>query len=389
MDVGLQGDASTDAPEDAGPDVSTYFEAGPACADTTQCTGGLVCNGGHCEPTVVVLASSSINSVLLTGSDIPSQPWVTKSATTDSSVFNTALTFDTTGRGVGAYVSTSTGLLTSIVWSNGAWAASSPISATAKLNDAPWVDATGGSTTHLVYQDTTNHFFYSSYSGTWSAPVAVGTATDKFNGPVAPTVAARGTNATIGFIDGESTPANSAAAGDLTSGAWQARVDVAAATPAATSIAPVIIPLSSGPELMMVFTQSASFDNQIVYATRTAGTWSAVTAIPNAVTTQRVGLAPLPGGGAILAFQGSDGDVDWSLYSGGAWSAVAPLSSPNASTTTPPAVTHGVAGDTAEIAYVGGSEQAAYHSRLIGGKWTTPVLIGGARMDGIAIAATP
>jgi hypothetical protein len=388
MDAGTGTDASDSATEEDAPlDAPVpVVEAGPPCADTTQCTGGLVCNGGHCSSTVLVLASSSINNVLLTGSYIPSQAWVTRSLTTDASVFNTALTFDTTGRGVGAYVSTATQLLTSIVWSNGAWAASSPISASAKLNDAPWVDATGGSTTHLVYQDTTNHHWYSSYSGTWSAPVAVGTTTDKFNGPVTPTVAARGTNATIAFIDGESNPANSAAAGDLTGGAWQSRVDIAAAT---FSISPVIIPLSSGPELMMVFTQSAPFDNQIVFATRTAGTWSAVTTIPNAVTNLRVGLAPLPSGGAILAFQGSDGDVYWSLYSGGAWSAVAPLSSPNASTSTPPAVTHGIAGDTAEIAYVGGSGQAAYHSRLMGSKWSTPELIGGGRMDGIAIAAAP
>jgi hypothetical protein len=387
METGTGTDASDEGGAEDAYVALPVVEAGPACTDTTQCTGGLVCNGGFCYPTVLVLASSSINNVLLTGSDVPGQAWVTNSITTDASVFNTALTFDSTGRGVGAYVSTMTGLLTSIVWSNGAWAGSSTISATAMLNDAPWVDATGGSTTHLVYQDTTNHYLYSSYSGTWSAPVAVGTATDKFTGKAAPTVAARGTNATIGFIDGESTPANAAAAADLTAGAWQSRVDVASAT---FSISPVIIALSGGgPELMMVFAQtSASIDNQIAFATRKAGTWSAATTIPNALTNLRVGLAPLPSGGAILAFQGPDGDVYWSIYSGGAWSAVAPLSSPNASTTTAPAVTHGVGGDTAEIAYIGGSGQAAYHSRLIGTKWSAPELIGGGRMDGIAIAAS-
>jgi hypothetical protein len=330
------------------------------------------------------MAGSSINTIL-TGSYIPSHAWVT-APLTDSTVFNTALTFDTTGRGVGAYTSTA-GVVTAILWSNGAWGSPAMINASAKAIDAPWVDATGGSTTHLVYQDSTYHLWYASYAGTWSTLQAVGTAADKFYGPVTPTAAARGTDATIAFIDGESNPANSAAAGDLTSGAWQSRGDVAAAT---FSISPVIIPLSAGPELMMVFTQtSASFDNQIVFATRTAGMWSAATPIPNALTNLRVGLAPLPNGGAILAFQGSDGDLYWSLYSGSAWSAVAPFSSPNVSTSTPPAVTHGVAGDTAEIAYVGGSAQAAYHSRLTGGKWAAPVRVGGARLNGIAIAAAP
>jgi hypothetical protein len=330
------------------------------------------------------MAGSSI-STILAGSYIPSHAWVTASLT-DSTVFNTALTFDSTGRGVGAYTSTAGGVY-SILWSNGTWGTPAPINTSAVAIDAPWVDATGGSTTHLVYQDSTYHHWYASYSGTWSALSAVGTAADKFHGPVTPTAAARGTDATIAFIDAESSPANSAAASDVTGGTWQARGDVAAAT---FSISPVIIPLSAGPELMMVFTQtSASLDNQIVFSTRTAGTWSAATTIPNALTDLRVGLAPLPNGGAILAFQGPDGDLYWSIYSGGAWSAIAPFSSPNVSTTTPPAVTHGVAGDTAEIAYVGGSAQAAYHARLTGGKWSLPVLVGGTRLNGIAIAAAP
>jgi hypothetical protein len=66
---------------------------------------------------------------------------------------------------------------------------------------------------------------------------------------------------------------------------------------------------------------------------------------------------------------------------------MAAFASPNVSITSSPSVTHGIAGDVAEIAFVMGG--AAYHARLQGGTWSSPVKVGGANLGGIAIASAP
>jgi hypothetical protein len=247
----------------------------------------------------------------------------------------------------------------------------------------PFVDATGGTTTHLVYQDMTYHYWYLAFTGTWSAaPQAVGPSGNQSYGPVAATIAARGADATAAFTDGQQPLINDAAASDRSAGAWQARVDIA--EPEGFTVIPVIIPLNAGPELMMIFVQQGG---QMQFATRTAGTWSSATSLMNCLTNDRPALAPLPNGGAILAFRGQDKNLYWSLYAGGAWSAVAPFATPNVSVDTSPSVTHGIGSDTAELAYVNGG--VAYHARLSGGAWSVLVTVGGTSLNGVAIAAVP
>jgi hypothetical protein len=272
------------------------------------------------------------------------------------------------------------------VWSKGAWSTPAPISTSALAKGQPFIDATGGSTAHVVYQDSAYAFWYLAYTGgTWSAtPQAVGTN----YGPVPATIAARGADATIGFIDGQTGPmVNYAAAADLNGGTWLARNDIAG--PESFTVPAAIIPLSAGPELMMVFVQN---NNQIMFSTRTGGVWSSPAALQNGLTGDRPALAPLPNGGAILAYRGTDtptvGYLYWSVYSASGWSAVAPFATPNPAISGPPSVTHGVGGMTAEIAYVdtGG---AAYHGRLSSSTWSPPVLVGGASLNGVAIASMP
>ncbi len=135
----------------------------------------------------------------------------------------------------------------------------------------------------------------------------------------------------------------------------------------------------------MVFVQQNA---QMMVATRTGGAWSSPLALAGCLTNDRPALAPLPGGNAILAFRGQDTNLYWSLYSSGAWSAVAALTSPNVGAALPPSVTHGIGGDVAEIAFVE-DDGRAYHARLSGSTWSAPVLVGGASLNGVAIAATP
>ncbi len=77
----------------------------------------------------------------------------------------------------------------------------------------------------------------------------------------------------------------------------------------------------------------------------------------------------------------------WSVYSGSSWSTVAAFATPNVAVDTSPAVTHGINGDVAEIAYVSGG--VAYHAKLSGSTWSTPVMVGGAGLVGVAIASAP
>lgn len=340
-----------------------------------------MCVTGHCGSAVILLAGSP--TALLAGTYQPGGAWAT-TMLADGTSFGTSLTLDGSGRGVGVYTSATGSLVSSTIWSNGAWGTAAPINASAAAREQPFLDSGGGATSHLVYQDMAYHYWYLAFTGTWTAsPEAVGPAGSQSYGPVPAAIAARGADATAAIIDGQSPSVNYAAQLDRTGGAWQARNDLAG--PESFSIPPAIVPLSTGPELMMVFVQQ---DAKIHYLTRTGGAWSAPAFITGCLTNDRVALAPLPGGGAILAFRGQDTNLYWSMYSGGAWSTVAPLVQPNVSISRPPAVSRGAGGAVAEIAFVQTADGKAYHGRLIGGVWAY-VEVGGANVNGVAIAATP
>jgi hypothetical protein len=353
-----------------------------------------VCIGGHCGSTVLLLAGSPTAN-LLTGTFQIGSGWTTATLA-DIASFGIALTLDSTGRGVGVYASstnTINNVVMSTVWSNGSWGVPSAISASAVARSQPYVDATGGTTSHLVYQDSTYHYWYLGYSGTWSGPQPMGTASNQSFGPFAATIAARGADATAAFFEGANgSNVNFATASDLTGGTWQGKVYVAGNTIGGNSsgivVPAAVIPLGAQPDLLMIYVQS---DSKIMFTIRTSGLWSAPVYITNGFTNDPVALAPLPGGGAILAFRGIDTPsahyLYWSVYSGGAWSTVAPFSTPNVAIDTSPAVTHGIGGDVAEIAYVGSGQ--AYHARLQGSAWSSPVMVGGGSLSGVAIAAAP
>ena len=367
-----------------GCEVNTDVDSHNCGSCGNQCPTGFTCDSATCHPPPTVLLLGGSSSQILAGSFRASSGWTT-TPVSDATLFAPAVTsgVDAFGPyGVGAYVSFAGGKVSTLVWRTGGWGAPQPISATAVARQAPSIDATGGTVAHLTYQDSSFNYNYAAFSAgtaTWSTPQRVGTN----YGPVYAAIAARGADATVAFIDGQSPSVNYAAQADLTAGTWQARVDVAG--PESFTVAPSIVALSAGPELMMVFVEQ---DAKVLFVTRTSGVWSAPVYIANALTNDRVALAQLPGGGAILAFRGQDGNLYWSTYTGGAWSAVAAFATPNVSIVGSPSVAHGIAGDTAEIAYVDGTARA-YHARLAAGAWSTPALVGGANLVGVAITSTP
>jgi hypothetical protein len=305
---------------------------------------------------------------------------------------------DTTGRGVGVYASANAGnAVAAAVWANGIWGVPAVVSASAVARSTPYVDATGSSIDHVVYQDATYHYDYLACTGTWSSPQAIGSAGNHYFGPFAATIAATGSaEATVSFFDGTTgmaNPTNTVTTSDLVAGAWESKTAVLNSTPNVVGdgsndvIPAAIITLAGETDQMLVYVDNHS---AIQSLTRTGpGGWSAPAAIVNCFTDDPVALAPLSAGGAILAFRGQDGKLYWTVYSatGASWSQMAPFSTLNVTVDTAPAVVHGIASDTAEIAYVSGG--AAYHARLQGSTWSTPVLVGGSGLTGVAIAAAP
>lgn len=91
-------------------------------------------------------------------------------------------------------------------------------------------------------------------------------------------------------------------------------------------VTPAIVPLSAGPELLVVFTEKVAA-KPLYFMTRTANTWSAPVKIPNTSSIEVV-LLPLTSGEAVLVYRAYDFNtslptkVFWSRFNGSSWSTV-------------------------------------------------------------------
>ena len=168
----------------------------------------------------------------------------------------------------------------------------------------------------------------------------------------------------------------------LAPGVWNAAVNVDSTNLTQLPLAIVDV----GGNDLLVYVRSS--DGQVFYATSTAGAWSAPATIASAFTGNVVALAAA-GSTAYLALRGQDTNLYYAVYSAGAWSSVTAFATPNVSIASAPAITHGVGAASAEIAYVQTSDKVAYHARLIGKTWTTPVSVGGSGLSRVAITSAP
>jgi hypothetical protein len=176
-------------------------------------------------------------------------------------------------------------------------------------------------------------------------------------------------------------------------GEWQAATghDVGGVS---TTVAPTIIGLSGGSDDLMVVYVKAS-NSQIGWLTRTAGapaTWSAGAVIADALTQTQVAAAPLPNGGAVIAFRGLNSGVYTSVYSPGSnppWSPAAVIASPNYTTPLKPAVAPGLGAAQAELAFVDAATGSVLHSRLVNAQWSAPQVVGGTALQFVGMASHP
>lgn len=240
----------------------------------------------------------------------------------------------------------------------------------------------GAAGAQLVFQGTDFKYYFAAFTGTWSTPEAVGPSGSQQFGANGADIALVGANPVVVYANGASS--NDLYSDERVSAVWQSPASISGSVD--FSVIPAVVALSTGPELLAVWAQSSS--GQLRFATRTGGTWSAPADITGATTAARPSVAALPGGGAALAFKGTDGKLYVSQYASSTWSSPAGLSSPNVNSTSSPAVAKGVGTASVEIAFIE-ADGVAYHSRLISSSWTTPVPIGGTSLNNVAITSLP
>ncbi|HTB72663.1 MAG TPA: hypothetical protein VK762_05450, partial [Polyangiaceae bacterium] len=305
----------------------------------------------------------------------------TSSTLSGSTGAGVALRLSGPGSGVGAIQSGSTNDVAATNYSAGAWSSLDDLAVS--TGGAPTLAAAGG-VTYLAYQAPSFFYYFGIRGGgVWNAanePVGGSGSSQRF-GPLPPSLAVAGGQPVIAFIDGTS---SQIVVQTRASGVWQSAQSVAAA-PATTSVAPVVVAgTASDPfDLMVVFPGSAG---ALEYATRVGGSWSSAAAIANALTNQTPSAAVTPAGTVLLAYRGQDGNAYFDSYSSGSWAPTSPIGpSPATSVASTPAVAPGIGSAQAEVVYLDSLTGGAHHTRLVGGSWTAPVLVGGSGLTSVAI----
>ena len=335
------------------------------------------------SPTGVVLVLAGGGASIFAGEYHPGSGWTTGTladATADAPAV--ALTGKTSA--IGVIRSTGAGgevRFTS--WSPGAWTSFSALSANVIARAAPALSASGAAVS-LAFQGADYKHYFGAHLASWSPnnePVG-GTANQSF-GPSPASIATLGADAILAFAGNDHDLYEQTRSG----GAWQGAHGHGLGD--ALLLAPTIVALTSGPDLMIAFVRSS--DARVVYTTRTGSAWTAPAPIDaNALSDEAVSLAALPGGGAVLAYRGQNGKAYWSRYAptpSPSWTPPAGITATNYSTPSPPAVAPGVSGADAEMVFIDGATGAANHARLTGTTWSTPMPIGGSGLTRVAAAS--
>ena len=376
---------------------SSTGSGGPTCTDGAQNGGetGVDCGGPDCVlcPTVLLLATGAA-SVVVAGEYHPGGAWLTTTlpATT---VEAPGLAFTAAGKGVGLIRNAtaqpanpqSDDLVEAVTWSAGVWSAFAAIGGAARTRGRPAVVSVD-STAQAVFHGVDFKHDYAAWSGSQWTPTSdpVGGAATQSFGPSAPDLAVIGADATAVFIDGLN-GTNHLTVQDRKAGVWQSKIDLAASAPGASfAISPSIAAVTGGPELLVVYVRAS--DKQMLWLARTAGSWSMAAPIASALTSDRVALTGLAGGGALLAFRGTDSKLYTSRLAAGAWSA--PIKAGGeALLASSPALARGVGVAEAELCFVN-TVNVVYHARSLNNAWTTPVQAGAAPgLTQVAIASHP
>ena len=280
-----------------------------------------------------------------------------------------------------------------IGYAGGTWSAATALGGSADAIGAPSVAAVG-STLQAVYLNPAHFYFQASFGTAWNAvaePVQLpNDGGPQAFGPVAASSAGTATEFVIAYEGNNNLPY----AQTWTVGAgWDDGVSLGASL-LAVNTGMAIVALDSGPnDLLAVYVEAGGActgSTGCLYAvlhTASPAEWSSPALVnTTAYSPSAPTLTAMSGGRALLAWRGGNGEGYESVYSAGAWSTPAQLTS--ATVTAAPSLAQGVCGDDAVAAYV--SSAQAYTTHFAGGAWTTPAALpAGSGATLVAIATSP
>lgn len=180
--------------------------------------------------------------------------------------------------------------------------------------------------------------------------------------------------------------------GALVAGTWDTGYKFMGITQQVDDVTPAIAALSTGPELLVVFTEKIA-TKPLHYVTRSGGAWTSSGSMTGASSIE-VTLMALPAGGAILAYREykpttmMPAKIFWNRFDGANWLPMPIAVSDTVLANSKPALAIGAGDAEAELLFTDDVGNAR-HARLYKGatNFTTPVAIMGASgLVGIAAA---
>ena len=359
---------------------------GAECKVSADCGAALFCSSGVCTPRVLLAMIVKTNTIQLTAfRPGATPPWPEPVTETVNNVAGAGVAFDAAGEGVGVTRAGGSGARFAR-WKAEAWSASAPLS----LSSAAWLPAFARTDAALfVFAQSSNlkHHF----------TAAAGPAGDPFlDVPSASSPLSGGAGARQGHASFFYAPIDQA--GDLVEarflgGAWTKAAVVLSGNHA--DCQPVIAPTVTG-DLLVAAVRKGD-EHELVWrviaadAPKKQGTIPETLFAPEQPVPKRVALAPLPTGGAILAFRNPAGMLDVRVATddgegGFSWTpeSVFPTAPIIAGE---PALAKGLPGARAELVWIASGGNIVRHARwLDDGTWTAPVEVLSSGAASVAIA---
>jgi len=285
---------------------------------------------------------------------------------------------------VGAWRDASNGKLTYVKHDGALWGAPMAVGPDVTTQGAPALTVRGTAVDVVFHGDDFKHYF-ASYTGAWlpKAEAVMPNGQSQSFGPAAGAVAAVGQETVLAFAGDNGVLFEQS----RVAGAWQGAKAHAATS---TQRTPALVALSKGAELLVVYSNST--DKKLMFATRKAGAWQVPAVVEATIFTDETPtLAALADGAAQLVFRGTDGKPYTSRYTPAnnpPWSAPKPLAVNNPSVASTPSIAPGFDGTDAELAYVS-ADGKAFHTRLTGTVWSTPVEVAGPNLQHVVLVTAP
>jgi hypothetical protein len=332
----------------------------------------------------VLLAGSA--SGVLAASRSGASAWTTISLG-DATSKGVAITTLAGGNAIGLIRSNAnSGELRYTIFGASGWTPFSAIAAGVTTRDRPSIAALGG-TAVAAFQGNNYMHYFAAFDASWLATSEpIGGAANQSFGPTPAAIASIGLNSIVAYVGND---------GDLwdqtrASGSWQSANAHGQSNLSSGSIGPSIVRLDSDPDLLIVLVRPS--DKAILWTAHSASKWGAPAVIPMGLSADPIAIAPLAGGGAVIAYRGLDGGVYTASYAPAAtpaWTLPVPLATPNYATPAPPAIARGRNDALAELAFVDAADGSVKHSIATLNGWSAPAAVGGSAMTSVAIATLP